>query len=155
MIKYEFIEKDYKKYLKSKRRNTNIAFLVLGTLIYFYVTYYLIFNSPLEAFGFYGLYIVVLIIVICLFNELYYFINIRNNQKKNIFGDYEVKVDKDKISVKVNGKSNIYLNSDIKKIKTKKKYTIVKYKNRTYLLLMKSYFKDEEEYEKFFTYYNY
>ena len=53
MIKYTFTKNDYKKYLKKKRRITNIFFLIIGSLLYFYITYYLLFTNLFETFIYY------------------------------------------------------------------------------------------------------
>ena len=148
MIKYEFTEQDYKQYLKNKRLNTNIIFLIIGTIIYFYITYYLILSSPLESFGFFALYLVVLIIVMLLFNGLYYYINTKNNKKNHIFGKYELNFKSNKIEVRREDNVLNYENINIKKVVVKKNFFIIKYSNRISLLLMKKYFESEEEYEK-------
>ena len=141
MIKYEFTKKDLKKYLKIKRRKTNITFLIMGTFIYFYITYYLIFFRPIEAFLFYGIYLIILIAVIILFDELNYLINVKKNK---IFGNYEINIENDKIIVKIDDNKYEYLNKNIKKIKKKKHYIIIKYKNHLSLLFMKNNLKYED-----------
>lgn len=136
MIEFELTKKDFKEYLKNKRSVTNIIFLIIGTIIYFYITFYLLFTNPFETFIFYLIYIVGLIIIILLFNELYCIINIKKN--KNILGNYQVNIIKDKIIAKINNNTYEYLNSNIKQIKNNKKYIIIKFNNHTTLLFIKS-----------------
>lgn len=143
MIKYEFTEKDLKKYLIIKRRVPNIIFSVLGTLIYFYITFYLLLTDPLEVIGFYLLFILAFIFLIYLLDKLYYFINIKKQRNNNLFGSYKVKLDNDKINVSINKQEKIYLNKDIKKIKRTKNYTFIIYNDGFCLLFLKSVLKED------------
>lgn len=142
MITYEFTENDLKKYLIMKRRIPNIIFSVFGTILYFYFTFYLLLESPIEVIGFYLLYIIVFITIIYLLNKLYYFANIKKQKSNNLFGNYKVKIDTDKIVVSINEIEQIYLNKDIKKIKREKDYTIIQYKGGISLLFLKSILKE-------------
>lgn len=142
MITYEFTEKDLKKYLIMKRRIPNIIFSVFGTILYFYFTFYLLLESPLEVICFYLLFILGFIFIIYLLDKLYYFINIKRQRNNNLFGRHKVKIDTDKIVVSINDKEQIYLNNDIKKIKRKKDYTIIQYKGGISLLFLKNILKE-------------
>ena len=142
MITYEFTEIDLKKYLIMKRRIPNIIFSVFGTILYFYFTFYLLLESPLEVICFYLLFILGFIFIIYLLDKLYYFINIKRQRNNNLFGRHKVKIDTDKIVVSINDKEQIYLNNDIKKIKRKKDYTIIQYKGGISLLFLKNILKE-------------
>lgn len=148
MIKYQFTKKDFKKYLIQKRKKTNIIFLIFGSLLYFYITFYLILENPIENLLFYGLYLIVMIILIFIFNQLYCFINIRKN---NICGNYQVDIKEDKIIVNINEKKYEYLNKNIKKIIKKKNYIQIKYTNKISLLFIKNILdsNDYQNIEKF------
>lgn len=142
MIKYQLTEKDIKKYLKQKRKITNIFFIALGTIIYFYITFYLIYTNPLETFAYYLLYLIILIVFILIFNELYCRINIKKN--KNNIGNYNVKINSDKLIVEVNNNTYEYLKSNIKKIKNNKRYILIKYNNNLSLLFIKEKIKRDD-----------
>ncbi len=135
MIKYDFTKKDFKKYLKYRRSMTNIIFMIFGSLLYFYITYYLLFTNPFETFIYYLLYLFILIILILFFNELYCLINIKKN--RNIMGKYQVNLEKDKIIITIDDKNYVYLNKEIKKIKKNKRYILIKYNNHYSLLFIK------------------
>lgn len=140
MIKYTFTKNDFKKYLKKKRRITNLVFLIIGSLLYFYITYYLLFTNPFETFIYYLLYLVILLVVIVFFNELYCIIYIRKN--KNILGNYEVDIKTDKIIVKIDDSNYEYLNKNIKKVKNNKNYILIKFNNHISLLFLKDIIDD-------------
>ena len=133
MIEYDFTKKNFKYYLKLRRRLSNIIFILLGTIIYFYITYYLIFLSPLEVLIFYALYLLIFGIIILLFNELYCYINIKKN---NIYGHYKIDIKNDKIIVNINNNTYEYLNTNIKKIIKNKKYILIRYNNHLSLLFI-------------------
>lgn len=143
MIKYEFTENDLKKYLIIKRRIPNIIFCILGTLIYFYITFYLLLTDPFEVIVFYLLFILGFIFLIYLLDKLYYFINIKKQRNNNLFGSYKVKLDNDKITVCINKQETGYLNKDIKKIKRTKDYTFITYNDGVCLLFLKSVLKED------------
>lgn len=140
MIKYTFTKNNFKKYLKKKRRITNLVFLIIGSLLYFYITYYLLFTNPFETFIYYLLYLVILLVVIVFFNELYCIIYIRKN--KNILGNYEVDIKTDKIIVKIDDSNYEYLNKNIKKVKNNKNYILIKFNNHISLLFLKDIIDD-------------
>lgn len=134
-MKYELDKKTLKKYLKYQRSKTNIIFIIIGTLIYFYITYYLILNNPFITFIYYLLYLLILIIIILVFNELYSYIYIKKNN--HLFGNYLVTIKSDKIIIKINNNTYEYLNSNIKKIKKYKDYLVIKYNNHIELFFIK------------------
>ena len=134
-MKYEFDKKYFKKYLKYKRSSINIILLIIGSLLYFYITFYLFFDNPFLVFIYYLLYLFALLVFILLFNELYSLLLIKKNN--NLFGNYVVNIYKDKISIKINNNYYEYLNSDIHKIKINKRYILIKYNNHINLLFIR------------------
>lgn len=141
MINYTLNKKDFSYYLKQRRRLTNIIFLIFGSLIYFYITFYLIFISPFETFEFYIIYLIILLFIILLFNQLYCYIIIKKN---NILGEYEVTIKQNSIEIKINNNKFNYQNKDIKKIIKKKNYILIKYKNHLSLFFLKKLINDSD-----------
>lgn len=142
MINYNFTEKDFKKYLMEKRKIPSLFFLLFGTVIYFYLTFYLLFDSFVTVIVFYLLYIILFTAIIYLLNNLYCFIVINGNKKNNLFGNYKIKISEDRIIINTNNQEKIYLKSDIRKIKKNKKYILIYYKKNIYLLLLKDKLND-------------
>ena len=140
-MKYELNKKDFKKYLKYRRSSTNIIFLIIGSLLYFYITFYLLFDNPFMVFIYYLLYLFALLVFILLFNELYSLLLIKKNH--NIFCNYEFNINKDKIIVKINNNYYEYLNSNISKIRKNKRYILIKYNNYLVLLFIKKLIGDK------------
>ena len=142
MIEYELTKNEFKKYLKTKRFITNISFIIICSILYFYITFYLIFTNPFETFIYYLLYLILLIILILLFNELYCLINIKRN--KNIIGKYKVNIKEDKVIIKINNKNYEYFNNNIKKIKRNKRYIIIKYQSNISLFFIKKLLNEKD-----------
>lgn len=134
-MKYELDKKTLKKYLKYQRSKTNIIFIIIGSLIYFYITYYLILNNPFITFIYYLLYLLILIIIILLFNELYCLIYLKRNN--NFIGTHIITLKSDKIILNVNNNTYEYLNSNIKKIKKYQNFIVIKYSNHISLFFIK------------------
>ena len=107
-MKYELDKKTLKKYLKYQRSKTNIIFIIIGSLIYFYITYYLILNNPFITFIYYLLYLLIIITL-----------------------------KSDKIILNVNNNTYEYLNSNIKKIKKYQNFIVIKYSNHISLFFIK------------------
>ena len=135
-MKYELDKKTLKKYLKYQRSKTNIIFIIIGSLIYFYITYYLILNNPFITFIYYLLYLLILIIIILLFNELYTYLYLRRNN--NFIGTHIITLKNDKIIINVNNNTYEYLNSNMNKIKNYNNYLVIKYNNHTSLYFFKN-----------------
>lgn len=156
-IEYEWTREDLKKKLDHNRKIPNIIFMILGTLFYFYVTYYGFildeFDPKYLILGFF-IYAACLVIILFLITKLYIFFKLRRNDKKTskAYGTYYVEVDKDYIKSTINNEIISYKWDDITKFKNKKNYFfLATKKDKIGLLFCKSILK-EENYNKLYKY---
>lgn len=153
-IEYEWTRQDLKKKLKQKRKLPNIIFMVLGTLFYFYITYYgFILSDEFDAkyliLGFF-IYVACLVIILFLITKLYVFCKLRRNDKKTskAYGVYNIKADRDSITSNINEEIISYKWSDVTKFKNKKSYFFLSTKEDKLGLLFNKNVLGEDKYNK-------
>ena len=127
---YEWTRKDLKNVLIKKRFKTNIIFLILGTILYFYITYYGFLNNVFDnlklIIGF-----IVYFAILCLFlyfiTLLYVYINLKRNDRrtKKAYGKYTITLTDEEVVSEFNGEKISYKYVDINKLKIRKKYFFI------------------------------
>ena len=140
-VNYEYTKEDYKKYILKSRIKNNIVLFIIGILIYLYFSYNKI------SLVYLPLFIIVLILVIILLNELYIWATFKVNDmlNYNLFGKYTLELTPNKFSLTVNKIKTDYKYKKIKKIIEKNSYFILKFnKNRDSLIFEKNCFSEEE-----------
>lgn len=143
-VNYQYSKKDIKKYLFKNRLINNLILLILGVIIYICLTYKNISLIYLPLFIL-GLALILFIINI-IYIEVY--LKVMNNINYEMYGKYELELKGGQFILKVNNTSTSYKYNNIKKLKIKKNYFIVKLKNsREYLTFEKKLF-SEENYNK-------
>lgn len=146
---YEYTKKDLKKYLLKSRTVNNIILFIVGLLIYLYFTYNnLKINSIL-------IYILIELAALFLLNLIYLFAYIKVNEtlNLNLCGTYKVELTPNKFSVTVNKKKTDYKYKDIKKLKEKRDYFIIKFKGTREYLTFERKIMNQEDYTKMIEYF--
>ena len=147
-VNYEYNKENLRRFILESRRINNLILLIVGTLIYLWITY-----KNVELI-YLPLFIIAYIIVLFLLNRLYVFAYFKMNEMLNydICGKYILELTPNKFSLTINNKKTDYKYKDIKKIKEKKKYFIVLLGKREALTFEKYIFKDDE-YNKILDYF--
>ena len=131
-FKYNLKKEDYNKFLILTQSNLDVFYLILYTLIYFFITYYPLKYNFLQIITCYIVSIVLLYITISLTKKVFRKIIIRKNEKNNtnIYGEYIFEVTDEGIKQTVNDNTSMFKYGDIKKIKYKKYYIIIYFKDK-------------------------
>ena len=152
-FEYNWEKDDLKKELISKRKKTNVIFLIIGILMYLYFTYYAIISAQFDnkyilAFGI-G-YVAILGGILLITTKIYVKTSLKKNDKNtsNAYGLYKVKVDDNFIRVSINDTDIEYKYKDIIKFKKKKNYFFICTANDKIGLLFKKKVIGEENYNK-------
>lgn len=132
-LEFNFTREELKKYLRYKRRPINFVYLIISTLLYFWINFYMIIKDPITIILGYLILVVVLFVMVFLVNYIYFLIIYNKNKK--MLGTYSIKYNKQNFIFTINGVSNQYKYGDIKKIKNTKKYIIIYINNRIFILL--------------------
>ena len=132
-LEFNFTKEELKKYLRYKRRPINFLYLIISTLLYFWINFYMIIKDPITIILGYLILLVVLFAMMFLVNYIYFLIIYNKNKK--MLGTYSIKSNKQNFIFTINGISNQYKYGDIKKIKNTKKYIIIYINNRIFILL--------------------
>ena len=132
-LEFNFTKEELKKYLRYKRRPINFVYLIISTLLYFWINFYMIIKDPITIILGYLILLVVLFVMMFLVNYIYFLIIYNKNKK--MLGTYSIKSNKQNFIFTINGVSNQYKYGDIKKIKNTKKYIIIYINNRIFILL--------------------
>lgn len=132
-LEFNFTKEELKKYLRYKRRPINFVYLIISTLLYFWINFYMIIKDPITIILGYLILVVVLFVMMFLVNYIYFLIIYNRNKK--MLGTYSIKSNKQNFIFTINGVSNQYKYGDIKKIKNTKKYIIIYINNRIFILL--------------------
>lgn len=140
-LEYNFTSKDLKEYLKYKRRTINLIYLVISTILYFWINFYMIIKNPVTVISGYLILVVVLIVMMFLVNYIYFLIIY--NKNKGLLGKYTLEYNKSNLTSSVNGITNKYQYKDIKRIKKTKNYFVININNIS-LVLLKSFFNNND-----------
>lgn len=133
-FEYDWNRNDLKKVIKKKRKISTIIFLSLGTILYFYLTYFGFLSNYFDniklILGFF-IYLAVIYLIIFLANMIYTNIQLKRNDKRtnNAYGKYIIKVDDEKILSIFNDQKISYKWQDISKLKIRKNYFFIRTKN--------------------------
>lgn len=133
-FEYEWTRDDLKKVLVKKRTISTILILILGTVLYLYLTMYGVLNEYFDTFklvlGFL-LYIIILYMIIYFINIWYINLKLKGNDKRTnkAYGKYLIKLDDDKIESIFNKQKISYKWKDISKLKIKKNNFFLRTKN--------------------------
>lgn len=137
-FKYNLKKEDYNKFLILTQSNTDIFYLSLYTLIYFFITYYPLKHNFLQIITCYITSIVLLYITISFVKKLFRIIIIKKSEKNNIYGNYVFEITNDYIKQTINDNTFMFKYNDIKKIKYKKYYIIIYFKDNKIIYFIKN-----------------
>lgn len=152
-FEYNWTKDDLKKELLRRRKTSNIVFLIIGILLYFYVMYSGIVSSLFDnkIILLYGLiYTLILCVILFITTKLYVYLNIKRNSKKtdNAYGKYIVKLDKNSIEVSINNRKIKYNYKDITKFKQRKHSFFIRTKDDKIGLRFNDKLLNKEDYDK-------
>ena len=137
-FKYNLKKEDYNKFLILTQSNTDIFYLSLYTLLYFFITYYPLKHNFLQIITCYIASIVLLYITISFVKKLFRIIIIKKGEKNNIYGNYVFEITNDYIEQTTNDNTSKFKCSDIKKIKYKKYCIIIYFKDNKIIYFIKN-----------------
>jgi len=140
-VSFEYTKEEYKKYLLRSRRINNIILFLIGLAIYLY------FSINKISLIYLPLFIIGLVILIFLLNNLYVFLQLKVNEmlNYNTYGKYIVELTPNKFSVTINKNKTDYKYNKISKIITRNNYFKIKFKNsREYLTFEKKMFNEND-----------
>lgn len=144
-MKFNLDKKSYNEFLSLTQCKYDAVYLILYSIIYFYITYYALAYNFKTVLLYYVISIILLYIVISLIKKIFRIINIKSIDKKyNIFGDYNISLDKNKIIETINNKTYEYEIENIRKIKYNRNYIIIKFKNKELLVFIKKIMKEKD-----------
>lgn len=140
-IKVDLTKKKFTKYLWYKQRKITFLCLILGTIIYYWISFYMILKQPLIIILGYLIYLLIMIVIISLFN-LFKINRINSyNKKNNCYKEYLINIDDNELNI--NNKK--YQFSQIKNIKINKIYIVLFFKkDKKMLLFIKNDLSDEQ-----------
>ena len=131
---YEWTRENLKEVLVKKRKKTTIITLIVGTIFYFYLTYFGFMHNYFDniklILGFF-IYLAVIYLVLLLINFLYIRINLRRNDKRTnkAYGKYIIRMNDKQIESDFNDQKIVYKWEDISKLKVRKNYFFIRTKN--------------------------
>ena len=140
-VNYEYTKEDYKKYLIKNRIINNIVLFIIGTAIYLYFSWNKISLIYLLLF------VMGLVLIIFLLNELYIISTFKVGEmlNYNLYGKFTLELTPNKFSLTINKTKTDYKYKQIKKVIKKKNGFILKfYKNRESLIFEKKNFSDKD-----------
>ena len=140
-FKYNLKKEDYNKFLILTQSNTDIFYLSLYTLIYFFLTYYPLKYNFIEIICCYIISIILLYLIISLVKKIYRIVIIKKNEKNNanIYGNYIFEITDEYIRQTVNDDKVTFKYSDIKKIRYKKYYIVIYFKDNKIIYFVKNF----------------
>ncbi len=152
-FEYNWTKDDLKKELLRRRKTSNIVFLIIGILLYFYVMYSGIVSSLFDnkIILLYGLiYICILCLILFITTKLYVLYSLKKNDKKTnkAYGIYKIVLDKNSITVSINNEKISYKYSDIYKFKQNKHSFFIRTKEDKIGLRFNDKILNKEDYDK-------
>ena len=156
-LEYNWTKDDLKKELISKRKITNIIFLIIGISLYIFVMYSGIVSNIFDnkVILLYGLiYTCILCLILFITTKLYVLYSIKKNDKKTnkAYGTYKIVLDKNSITVSINNDKISYKYKDITKFKQSKHSFFIRTKEDKIGLRFNDKVLNKDDYNKLLNY---
>ena len=142
-FKFNLDKKNYNEFLSIIQSRYDSVYLILYSLINFYITFYIMkinFNSLLI---YYVVSIIVLYLIISLVKKVFRIITIKKN--KSFLGNYDVKIDENNIKQSIDNIEIFDIKKEnIKKIIYRKYGIMLKINNKYYIYFIKKIIKNSD-----------